>query len=721
MRHSNDHPCLRLRPLAFSLAVAIPAAPPALAQEQTLGEITVTADPASSKGLPEVYSGGQTARGGKIGILGNRDMLDTPFATTSYTSELIESQNARTVGKVLENDPSVRFTTPAGHVVENFWIRGFLVTDSNTAMNGLYGIAPHGRVPTEMVERVEVFKGPSALVNGMSPAGAIGGAVNVVTKRAGNEPLTRIGVDLESGGRAGARIDAGRRFGEGKEFGLRFNGAYRDGDVELDGQSRTSQLGALGLDWRGRRARLELDIYDSREESDNGSPFIVSFLTDVISPPDSSTNLFKGTYGVMENRGAMLRGEFDFSENVSAYATYGQRQNRYWGYINGTRADNVTLTGNFTKRMSHQDGYADSNTWEVGLRGNLATGAIKHEWVLAASRLWLESGMATNNSALFASNIYDPVPSRLASRPGSAPKSNETRLGGIALADTMSFLEGKLAVTVGLRNQDIRDTSFGATGAVTASYDKSVTTPAVGVVVKPWSPSLAFYANYIEGLAKGPTAPASSGGITVVNANQVFAPYVSEQHEIGAKWDAGGYAHSISLYQIAEPMLVYSGPNTARVYGVDGEKRVRGLEWTVMGQITRSLRLLGGAALARSEQRNTSNGINDGKDAYGVPDWQGNLGLEWDTPWLPGLTLSGRAVHTSKQYLNYANTRQIPGWTRYDLGVRYRTRIAGRNTVLSATLDNVFDKDYWSGPYHGEGYTMLSAPRTLTLSATMDF
>lgn len=720
-RQALPHQRLRLRPLLVLLAVAMPAVSPALAQEQTLGEITVTADPASPGALPEAYSGGQTARGGKVGILGNRDMLDTPFATISYTSELMESQNARTVGKVLENDPSVRFTTPAGHVVENFWIRGFLVIDGNTAMNGLYGIAPHGHVPTEMVERVEVFKGPSALVNGMSPAGAIGGAVNVVTKRAGNEPLARIGVDLESGGKAGGRIDAGRRFGEGKELGLRFNGAYRDGGVELDGQSKTSQLAALGLDWRGQRGRLELDIYDSREKTDNGSPFMVSFLTEVISPPDSSTNLFKRTYGVMENRGALLRGEFDFNQHLSGYAAYGHRQNRYWGYINGTRADNVTLAGDFTKRMSHQDGYADGSTWEVGLRGKFATGAIRHEWVLSASRLWQESGMVSNNSAPFASNIYDPVPSRLASRPGSTPKSNETRLGGIALANTLGFLDGKLAVTLGLRNQDIRDTSFNATGAVTASYDKSVTTPAVGVVVKPWAPSLAFYANYIEGLAKGPTAPASSGGITVVNANQVFAPYVSEQHEIGAKWDAGSYAHTLSLYQIAEPMLVYTGPNSARVYGVDGEKRVRGLEWTVMGQITPSLRLLGGVALARSEQRNTSNGINDGKDAYGVPDWQGNLGLEWDTPWLPGLTLSGRAVHTSKQYLNYANTRQIPGWTRYDLGVRYRTRIAGRNTLVSATVDNVFDKDYWSGPYHGEGYTMLSAPRTVTLSATMDF
>lgn len=718
MRHPI--PGRRIRPLAFALA-ALAATSPVLAQEKTLGEITVTADPARSGSLPEAYAGGQTARGGKIGILGNKDMLDTPFAIVSYTSELIENQNARTLGEVLQNDPSVRFTTPAGHMVENFWIRGFLVTDSNTAVNGLYGVAPQGHVPTEMVERVEVFKGPSALVNGMSPTGAIGGAVNVVTKRAGDEPLTRFGVDVESGGQAGARIDVGRRLGEDKAFGVRFNGAWREGGVEVDGESKSRQLAALGLDWRGTHGRVELDIYDSREKTDNGSPFMISFLAGVIAPPDSGTNLFQGTYGVMENRGTSLCGEYDVNEQVSAYAAIGQRENRYWGYINGTRADNVTLTGDFSKRMSHQDGYADSSTWEAGLRGRFATGPVSHEWVLAASRLRLESGMATNNSAAFASNIYDPAPSLLAARPGNAPKSGETELSGFALADTLSLLDGKLAVTLGLRNQDISDTSFNAAGAVTASYDKSETTPAVGIVVKPWMPNLSFYANYIEGLAKGPTAPASSGGITVVNANRVFSPYVSEQHEIGAKWDAGDYAHTLSLYRIAEPMLVYSGPNTARVYSVDGEKRVRGLEWTVMGQVARNLRLLGGVVLARGEQRHTSNGANDGKDVYGVPDWQGNLGLEWDVPGAPGLTLSGRAVHTDAQYLNYANTRRIPSWTRYDAGLRYRTRVAGRATMFNATVSNLFDKDYWSGPYHGEGYTMLSDPRTISLSATVDF
>lgn len=690
------------------------AVPTGKSGEATLPPLTVTAGAERAGELPKAYAGKQTARGGKVGILGNKDFLDTPFSTTNYTSELIADQNAKTVADVLQNDPSVRYTTPVGHMVENLYIRGFLVTADNMAMNGLYGVAPYGHVPTEFIERVEILKGPSALVNGMAPGGAIGGTVNLVPKRAEDTPITRVGVDFESGSQAGTHLDVGRRFGGDHEFGVRFNGAYRDGETAVDGQSKTRELAAVALDYRGERLRLNLDAYSSTEKTDNGSPLMISFLTNVITPPDSSTNLFKGTYSTMRNQGALLRGEFDFNEHLTAWAGFGTRRNEYDGYINGTRANNVRLDGGHTGSTSHQNGYTNSATYEVGLRGKFATGPVKHEVVLAATGLALESGNISRSSASFAANIYAPINPLLATHPGDAPKTGETTLSGIALVDTLSFLDDKVALTLGLRSQRVEDTSYNATGAITADYDKSVTTPAVGLVLKPWSNNFSLYANYIEGLSRGDTAPSSAA-----NPNQAFAPYVSEQKEIGAKWDAGRYAHTLALYEISQPSMVRDA--ATNIYSIDGEKRVRGIEWSVMGQILADVRLLGGVTLAEGKQVKTSNGTNDGKEAYGMPSWQGNLGLEWDMPWLPGLTLSGRVVHTDKQYLNSANTREIPSWTRYDAGARYATQIAGRKTTFRANVVNLFDKDYWAGPYHGEGYTTLSAPRIFNLSATVDF
>ena len=54
------------------------------------------------------YAGGQVARGGRVGLLGTRDLMDTPFSITSYTNELIQDRQARSVGDVLQNDAGVR-------------------------------------------------------------------------------------------------------------------------------------------------------------------------------------------------------------------------------------------------------------------------------------------------------------------------------------------------------------------------------------------------------------------------------------------------------------------------------------------------------------------------------------------------------------------------------------------------------------------------------------
>ena len=728
--HRSIHPRLRPSAAAVRLALsglvagaatlwpvtAVLAQASEAAGEAVLPQVKVTAGPVvtAADELPAVYPGGQVARGARVGVLGNKDTLDTPYSTTSYTAELIANRNAQSVAEVLQNDPSVRYTTPAGHMVENYLIRGFLVTADNMAMNGVYGIAPYGHVPTEVLERVEVLKGPSTMLNGMSPAGAVGGTINLVPKRATDTPISRLTVDYASDAQLGTHIDVGRRFGDDNAIGVRFNAAYRDGDSAIDAQQKSRTLAALALDYRRADVRLNLDVYDSVEKSENGSPLMISFASGVIAPPRSSTNLFAGTYATMKNSGALLHGEYDFNDQLGVFASFGARRNSYEGFINGTRANNVARDGRYTGSTTHQNGYTDSLSYEAGLRGRLRTGAVAHEAVLSASVLELESGNIGRTASSFVSNIYAPVTPIVAAYPGAAPKTGETTLSSVAIADTLSFADDKVALTLGVRDQHIDDTAYSTAGAITADYDRSHTSPTIGLVVKPWYLPVSLYANYSEGLAKGGTTPA-----TAANPNVVFAPYVTKQREVGVKWDAGRYAHTLAAYQIGEPVMVNN--SATNIYSLDGEKRVRGLEWTVAGELARSVRLLGGATLARSEQLNTSNGANDGKDAYGVPHWQANLGLEWDTPWLPGLTLSALAVHTAKQYLNSANTIEIPSWTRYDAGVRYTTKIAGRVTTFVGSITNLFDKDYWVGAYHAEGYTTLSAPRAVSLSASVDF
>ncbi|AIT25588.1 tonB-dependent Receptor Plug domain protein [Bordetella holmesii 44057] len=168
-----------------------------------LQAITVAAQ-ASSDGLPAPYAGGQVARGGSLGMLGSADVMDVPFNTTNYTAQTLENQQARTLADVVVNEASVRTLTSSGGFGEDFQIRGYTVSSGDVGLNGLFGLTSSSRMPAAIMERVEVLKGPGTLMNGVGPNGSIGGGINVVTKRAGDEPLTRLTATYQDKSQLGA-------------------------------------------------------------------------------------------------------------------------------------------------------------------------------------------------------------------------------------------------------------------------------------------------------------------------------------------------------------------------------------------------------------------------------------------------------------------------------------------------------------------------------------
>jgi len=716
---------VRMRPVSQAVRFACGAAtllggallaPLAGAQtaDAALPAVTVKAETSTPESLPAPYAGGQVAKGARLGALGNLDVMDTPFNVTGYTAELIENQGARTIAAVLTNDPAVRFTTSTGHAYENFRIRGFDVGQNDLAINGMFGLAPVGHTPVEMFERVEVLKGPNALFGGMAPSGAVGGVINLVPKRADDAPLSRVSAGVQSASQPGTTFDLGRRMGEGKEWGLRVNGSFSDGDTELNGQSKRREFLSGALDYRSGPLKVSLDAYTSKESFKGGTPAMFWMAgTSIPAAPDPTINQFPAARGALESKGVIARAEYAFNPNVTAFAGIGARKHDFAGFINGTHVRSINAAGASTTTVTVASrGYDDAVSSEAGLRFNFHTRDVAHEMVLHASRLDQEAGAASAMSS-FATNIYHPVFHALPAIPATAPKSSENTLSSVALMDTLSFMQDALRLTLGARHQSVKTTNFSAAGAVTGAYDKSAVTPSAAVVFKPWGPGIALYANYVQGLSKGDTISTP----TYVR-NHTFAPYKTEQKELGVKWNAGSFTNTASLFEIARPMLIAVNGNDATD---GGEKRVRGLEWNTFGEVARGVRLLGGVAYTQGVQTKTANNTNNGKEAVGAPRWQGNLGLEWDTP-VQGLTLSGRMVASSGQYLNAANTQKIPGWSDVELGARYTTKLAGRNTVFRLNVANAFDRHYYSGAFSDTTpIATLGQPRTVTASVTVDF
>lgn len=736
--HSPRRPTLTPAALAAALLFTL-AAPAAWAQAtasgtepdgKTLSTVTVNASAdASVQGLSPAYPGGQVARGGRAGILGTKDAMDTPFSITSYTNELIQDRHARSVGDVLQNDPTVRVARGFGNFQEAFFIRGFILDSDDTAYNGLYSLLPRQYIATELFERVEVLRGASAFLNGASPnGGGLGGSINLLPKRAPNEPLNRVTFGVASGGQTQVAADIARRFGPDGNTGIRVNAAARNGGTAVDHEDVQLGLLAVGLDWRSRDVRLSGDIgwQDHKLKNTRTNVTLGSAVTTVPGVPDNQTNFAQPwSYSNERDVFGTLRGEWDLSPSTTAWAAAGARRGEEANSLANLTVTNAASGAATTYRFDNTR--KDSvNTGELGLRGKLQTGSVGHEWVAVASHYDFEkkNAYAMDWRNTHATNLYNPIATNL---PGFSAntlfggdlanplRTGSTRLSSFALGDTMAFMDNRLLFTVGLRHQkmEIANYDYG-TGLQTDRYDQSRTSPLLAAVYKV-DKGLSVYANYVEGLSQGQTAPS-----TATNRGEMLAPYVSKQKEVGIKFDAGRVGGSVALFSTTKPRAFL---NAANLFSTSGKDRHQGIELAVQGEATKGLRLLGGLTWLDAKQQTTGAAATDGQHVIGVPKLQANLGAEWDVPGVPGLAVDGRWVHTGASYANATNTLRVPGWNRLDVGARYMTEVQGKLVTLRARIDNLTNRNYWAsvGGYPGSGYLVVGAPRTLSLSVSVDF
>ncbi len=200
-----------------------------------------------------------------MGELGNRDYMDTPFSTTSYTEKYIERNQARTLIDAVADDPTIRSAYGQGQFNDNLQIRGFGLNTANMSFNGLYGVTPIFAMDLAGIERIEVFRGPSAMLSGMAPSGAIGGTINFVPKRATIEPITQVIARYASNAQFGGNIDFGRRFGPDDSAGIRLNAAVMGGNTPVSYNTDTLLNLTAGFDFKGDRTRIDADLgYNNR-------------------------------------------------------------------------------------------------------------------------------------------------------------------------------------------------------------------------------------------------------------------------------------------------------------------------------------------------------------------------------------------------------------------------------------------------------------------------
>ena len=727
--------------MALALLIALATSTSAFAQDATaqvtLEELSVMgqgSSPSVSQSTPTgtigqpppAYPGGQVGSGTRLGVLGNQNVFNTPFNIAGYTDKLIRDQQAHSLIDVIENDPSVRATSTISDAPgSSLFIRGFPLTPRDIGFDGLFGILDYRRPPIYNVERVEVLKGPSAVINGAAPNGGVGGSINFIPKRAYDEPLTRITPFFISKEQFGTAVDIGRRYGEAHEWGVRANGVFQSGETTIDRERLQLGFGSLGVDYRGDHFRMSFDVsYQDTYYKQNRGFITVAPGIQIPRVPRLSTNLSqRSEFASDKSLLAATRLEYDVAENTTIYAAFGV----------GTTDESAITTfktiqnsaGRYGVQFIRQAFDSTVYTAETGVRTRFDTGPIRHTVSLAATGYWNDVNYPVAVQFLpgGTSNLYNPVPV-------ATPNIRDVDIGNargssqinrsFAFADTFSSLDDRVLLTVGGRLQQLTAKGFNSTpntptfGFATSSYDQSAVTPAFALVVKP-TENFSVYGNYVQALISPGAAPSTSS-----NAGEVLPPILAEQKEVGLKYDFGTVGTSVSLFEITRPNA-FQDPLTLR-FSESGLQRNRGIEFNLFGEPVPGVRLLGGVAVTDGRLVKTAGGTFDGKVAPGVPDVTLNLYGEYDLPsWLlPGLTATGRVIYTTSQFYDQANQQKIPDWVRFDAGLRYTFLGSwGKPVTLRANVVNAFNTNYWAST--GAGFLTPGTPRTYQLSAQFDF
>ncbi len=165
------------------------------------------------------YQAAQTISG--IGVA--TDMRDLPFNTNVITSEFLEDNLVGKFNEAMDYSTSVRQTTRSEIIARRplYTVRGF--TTREILING---IRANEDIPANLIDRIEVVKGPNALYGESDP----GGLINVMLKQALVDDHLSVMQKAGSFGFLESSFDAnlGSRFDE--RLNLRVIGSYESYD-----------------------------------------------------------------------------------------------------------------------------------------------------------------------------------------------------------------------------------------------------------------------------------------------------------------------------------------------------------------------------------------------------------------------------------------------------------------------------------------------------------
>lgn len=658
-------------------------------------------------------------RAGSIGVGAFRDTpaKEVPMTVNVIDRDLLDTQQANSLYEAMKNTAGVTRAQLGATAYDNLSIRGLLVDNrSSYRLNGGLPIVNLIDLPLENKERVEVLKGVGGLYYGFVPPSGI---INLVTKRAGSTPVTALQFSTDDNGSFVTGVDVGRRFGSEGQFGARVNIVGGELKSAVEGADGDRHLFAGAFDWNVTdRWLLKLDVEDIAKDVVEQSSILALAPVDGKIPlpriPDPKKLIAPdwANYDAKEQN-VQLRSDFALTDNwvwtVEVGRSELERDRNFSRMLNY----NVTTGEGTLQVFRGKDQEFINRSARTELAGRFETGPVKHDFTFGHSRNTLSTALGNTVTSSFAQNLYDPrdIPETAVTHGPNARRSF-THDRGWYVFDRAAL--GDWLLIAGARASEFE---FEHATDESQDYTKRKVSPTVAAVWKV-TPATNLYAGYLEGMEDGGIARP-----TAINAGTSLEPLVTRQWEGGVKTEWGGVQANAAVFQIERPM----NGEVDRIYQRLGEARLRGVELSAGGQISPRWGIFSSLQWMDAEFTRAENDQSIvGNRPANTPRITASLFVEHRLAAIPGLALSAGAYYTGKREVNAFNQAEVDGYTRYDLGARYRTKVASKQLDLAATVENVTDERYWAaaGDSKVDSNAPLLAvgmPRTLRLSAKLSF
>jgi len=689
--------------LACLLAIGS-AALPAFADEPAIPTVHVTG------ALDTGRLRDDTGTGSNLGL----SRLETPASVDVITRRQIEERGDASLVEAITRAPGISSMPHPGNGGSSLASRGF--TDTVSVMRLYDGMRQYGGAgltfpfSTWAVERIEVLRGPAAVIYG---EGAIGGVVNVIPKQPTRGAVqNEVQAALGSEGTRRLAVGSGGALDERWSYRFDASGERSDGWVDMGDSSSRSVSGALRFD-----LSPELDVRLSAAHGRQkpmryfGTPLVEGRQLEALS--GKNYNVADSTIEYKDTWLDVLANWRPNERTTVRSRLYHVDSNRHWrnaeAYVYNPATRLIDRSDN-TEILHDQK--QTGNTTTATVKGRLF--GLDNQ-VSGGFDVNRASFTHTNNTYTGSSGSvdpFDPQPGLFTSPVPTIPRyRTEAKQYSLFLEDRLA-LTAQWSVLGGLR-YDHADLERQNLVVGSLAFDKTFANVGwrLGTVYV-LAPDFSVYGQVAK------AADPVSSLFFLSPANSRFDNATGRQLEVGLKrvfWNRQG-EWTLAVYDIRKDKLLTRDPANPSQSIQVGERSSTGVEGTLSVTLARDWTLDANAAILRARFEDFQESVGGvlvsraGKLPPDVPKRTANLWLRWD--FQPDWSAGAGLRHVGARFADNANTLRMPSYTTVDASLRWK---ASPRTSLTLRGFNVFDKRYYATAYYTPTQWLVGPDRRVEL------